>query len=120
MDIFYKEGKIKCWESKSVVPVNIGGFAQFGLNRFKHGQNTFSQIQLFEDSDELKSCEFVCSLITARQGFAKLIFRDCDHCTCPNMHLEHWCILYEDFTNMHILCTNVWGLFLDTSSDHSP
>ena len=67
----------------------MGAFAQFGLNQFKRGQKRFSQLQLSLDTDELKSCNFVCSSITARRGFAKVICRDCDHCKCPKMHLKH-------------------------------
>ena len=64
--------------------VYMGGFAQFGLN-----QKCCSQLQLSLDTDKLKSCNFVCSSITAMQGFAKVICRDCDHCKCPKMHLKH-------------------------------
>ena len=50
-------------------PVHMGGFAQFGLNRFKQGQKCCSQLQLSLDTDKLKSFNCVCSSITARQGF---------------------------------------------------
>ena len=53
--------------------MHMGGFAQFGLNRFKQGQKCFSQLQLCLDIDKLKSYNFVCSEITARRGFAKVI-----------------------------------------------
>ena len=69
--------------------LHMGGFAQFGLNLFKRGQKRFNQLQLSLDTDKLKSCNFVCSSITARLGFAKVICRDCDHCKCPKMHLKH-------------------------------
>ena len=69
--------------------IYMGGFAQFGLNRFKRGQKRFSQIQLSLDTDKVKSCNFVCSSITARRGFTKVICRDCDHCKCPKMHINH-------------------------------
>ena len=66
----------------------MGGFAQFGLNRLKQGQKCFSQLQLSLDNDKLKSYNLVCSSITARQSFAKVIFRDCDHCKCPKIHVN--------------------------------
>ena len=66
----------------------MGGFAQFGLNRFKRGTKCCSQLQLYLDTDKLKSCNLVCSLITARWGFAKGICRHCDHCKYPKMHLK--------------------------------
>ena len=50
----------------------MGGFAQFGLNRFKQGQKCLSQLQLSLDTDKLKSCNFVCSSITAWRVFQKL------------------------------------------------
>ena len=43
----------------------MGRFAQFGLNGFKWGQKRFNQLQLSLDTDSLKSCNFVCSSITA-------------------------------------------------------
>ena len=49
---------------------HMGGFAQFGLNRFKLGQKL--------DNEKLKSCSFVCSSTTARRGFDKVVCRDCD------------------------------------------
>ena len=90
--------------------VYMGELAQFGLNGFKRGQKRFSQLQLSLDTDTLNNCNFVCSSITARRRFAKLICRDCDHCKCPKLHLKHWCILYKDLTNMGIICINVLGL----------
>ena len=75
---------------------HMGGFAQFGLNWFKRGQKRLRQLQLSLDTEKLKSCNFVCSSITARRGFAKVICRDCDHCKCPKI------------------------LFWNTFSNHSP
>ena len=98
----------------------MGWFAQFGLNQFKRGQNCFSQLQLYLDTDKLKSCNCVCSSITARRGFAKVVCRDCDHCKYPKMHLKHLCILYEDLKNLRIICINVWGLIWNPFSNHRP
>ena len=43
----------------------MGQFGQFGLNGFKRGQTLFSLLYISLDPDELESCNFVCSLLTA-------------------------------------------------------
>ena len=58
--------------------VYMGQFVQVGLNGFKWGQTHFSQLHISLDPDELESCNFVCSLITAMRGFAKLTYMGCD------------------------------------------
>ena len=50
----------------------IRQFGQFGLNGFRQGQIRFSQLHISLDPDKLESCNFVCSLITAMHGFAKV------------------------------------------------
>ena len=85
----------------------MGGFAQIGLNPFTRVQKPFDQLQLSLENDKLKSCNFMCSSITARRGIAQVICRDCDHCKCPKMQLKNECILYEDLTNLCIICIKV-------------
>ena len=41
---------------------------------FKRGQKHSSQLHI-----SLESCNFVCSLITALLGFAKVTYMGCDH-----------------------------------------
>ena len=67
----------------------MGLFGQFGLNGFKRGQTHFSQLHISLDPDELESCNFMCSLITALRGFATVTFMGCDHYKCPKIDLKH-------------------------------
>ena len=57
----------------------MGQFGQFELNGFKQGQTHFSQPHISLDPDDLESCNFLCSLITAMRGFAKVTCICCDH-----------------------------------------
>ena len=52
---------------------HVGQFDQIGLNGFKRGQTQFSQLHISVNPDELESCNFVYSLITAMRGFANVI-----------------------------------------------
>ena len=53
----------------------MGGFVQFRLNIFKQSQTHFSQLHTSLDSDELESCNFMCSSITAMlKGLSEEIF----------------------------------------------
>ena len=48
----------------------MGQFEQFELNGFKRSETHFGQLHISLYPDELES--FVCSLIAAMRGFAKL------------------------------------------------
>ena len=56
----------------------MGQFGRFGLNGFKRGQTHFSQLNISLEPGELERCNFVCSLITVKRGFAKVTCMGCD------------------------------------------